>query len=543
MATGRPQAMLCELRVENLLLIERAELCLADGLNVLTGETGAGKTVLAQSLDLLLGGRPRSGIVRPGSDAAYVEGVFAPSPAAMVELVEHLPDTVRAEVEQSGELILARRLGADGRSRCFVGGRAASVAQLRSLGSRLISFYGQHEHRRLVLAGAQLQMLDGVCDRSEGEGPTAKQTHADRLRACAASWRETRRLGEELDRLAELADARERELGLLEHELAEIEQAQPDEAEYEQLLSRRDRLRGSEGLRRAAGLAAEAIEPESGGETEPARAGAAQLLAGAAGGLRGATGVDAELDALAERSEALAIEARDLAGELRGYLERIDGQEGELQTVEERLAALERLARKHGGTLAAVCQYAELARSRARELSGAERAQEQTLAQLDRERTRLAEHTAALRSARRKAAERLQAAVGEQLVSLAMPDARFSIKLRETEPGASGADAVEFLLTANPGVDPAPLREIASGGELSRAMLALASACEELDPARHGSESGAPRSTLVFDEIDAGIGGAEAAALGRKLQRLAGGGQILAVTHLPQVASHADVHF
>jgi DNA repair protein RecN (Recombination protein N) len=525
--------VLCELRVENLLLIERAELCLADGLNVLTGETGAGKTVLAQALDLLMGGsthpgRPRAGIVRPGCEAAYAEAVFAPPPATMAELAEHLPDNVREEVEQTGELILARRVGADGRTRCYVGGRAASVAHLRALGSRLISFYGQHEHRRLVLAGAQRQMLDGVCGAS----------HAERLRACAASWRETRRLREELDRLAELAEARERELGLLEHELTEIEQAQPDEAEYARLTARRDRLRGVEGLRRAAGVAAEALEPES-----AELPGAAQLLAGAAAGLRAAAGIDAELDALAERSEALGIEARDLAGELRGYLERIDtplgargGSEGELQALEERLAELERLARKHGGTIAAVCEYAEHARARAQELSGAERAQGQASALLEDERRMLREHAGALRSARRDAAERLQAAVGEQLVALAMPDARFSIALSETELGASGGDAVEFLLAANPGVDPAPLREIASGGELSRAMLALASACEQLGDA-------APSSTLVFDEIDAGIGGHTARAVGERLQTLARGRQVICITHLPQIASLADRHF
>jgi DNA repair protein RecN (Recombination protein N) len=194
--------MLCELRVENLLLIERAELELADGLNVLTGETGAGKTVLAQALDLLMGGsahpgtpagRSRASIVRPGAETAYVEGVFAVPEDMRAEIEGLLPEAARGEGDVR-ELVLARRIGADGRTRAFVGSRAASVADLRELGSRLISFYGQHEHRKLVLAAAQLQMLDAVCEEGHGE----------RMRACAASYSETCRLRDELARLAEL---------------------------------------------------------------------------------------------------------------------------------------------------------------------------------------------------------------------------------------------------------------------------------------------------------------------------------------------------
>jgi DNA repair protein RecN (Recombination protein N) len=517
--------MLYELRVENLLLIERAELVLAPGLNVLTGETGAGKTVLAHALDLLMGGRSRAGIVRPGAEEAYVEGVFSVPESMRAEIVESLPENVRSS-EETGELelVLARRVNADGRTRAFLNGRSATVADLRELGARLISFYGQHEHRKLVLASAQLQMLDQVC------GPS----HFKRLQACASAYRETSRLESELGRLAELASARERELDLLEHELAEIDALDPDEDEHQTLLARRERLRRLDALQGAAGIAAEALAPES--SDAP---GAAHLLAGAVAKLETVAGVDAQLDALAQRGAALAIEAQDIAAALSAYREQIAAEDDSLESVEERLALLERVVRKHGGTIAAVLEHAERARARRELLLGAEVAQQQTIALLEAERSKLNDHVEALRASRRKAATKLAAAVRKQLGALAMGDATFEIALTPTEPKAGGADAAEFTIAPNPGVAAAPLREIASGGELSRVMLALASASNEGSSAASGWSG----STLVFDEVDAGIGGHTARAVGERLQALATNRQLLCITHLPQIASLADRHF
>ena len=534
--------MLCELQVENLLLIERAELALDPGLNVLTGETGAGKTVLAHALDLLMGGRSRAGIVRPGAEEAYVEGVFSVPEAMRAEIFECLPENVRPS-EDAGELelVLARRVGADGRTRAFVGGRSATVGDLRELGARLISFYGQHEHRKLVLASAQLQILDQVCDRSEIDTPSGahggisdRPAHAKRLQACAVAYRETVRLESELERLAELGQAREQELELLEHELAEIDALDLDEAEHQALLGARERLRRLEALQGAAGTAAEALAPES--SEAP---GAAHLLAGAVAKLEMVAGVDAQLDELARRGAALAIEAQDLAAALSGYCEQIEAEDGSLEEVEERLALIERVLRKHGGTIAALLDHAERARARREQLLGAEVAQQQTVELLAAERARLNEHVEALRANRRKAATRLAAAVRDQLAALAMSDATFEIALTRTEPKAGGADAAEFVIAPNPGVAGAPLREIASGGELSRVMLALASASNE-GSASAGIPTG---STLVFDEIDAGIGGHTARAVGERLRTLATGRQLLCITHLPQIASLADRHF
>jgi DNA repair protein RecN (Recombination protein N) len=515
--------VLCELRVENLLLIERTELAFGPGLNVLTGETGAGKTVLAHALDLLLGGRARTGIVRSGSSEAYVEGTFAVPERLGADIAELLPDSARAGADSS-ELVLARRVCLDGRTRAYVNARTATVGDLRELGSRLISFYGQHEHRKLVLASAQLELLDEVCGIE----------HTQRLEACASTYRETRELESQLERLHELGEARERELDLLEHELSEIDALSLDEEEHQTLLEHRDRLRGLEALRSAAGAAASALAPDS--SEGP---GAAHLAARAAASLQAIAGVDPALDALAERCVALSIETQDIDGSLRGYLEAIEAEDGSLQTTEERLAALERVVRKHGGTISSALSYAENARARREELLSAEVAHEQTKERLVAQHKLLGDHVKVLRERREHAAARLTEAVREQLAALAMPDATFQITLAPVAPKANGGDTTELMIAPNPGVAAAPLREIASGGELSRVMLALISASHDAA----GLTGDSSKSTLVFDEIDAGIGGHTARAVGERLRSLAEDRQILCITHLPQIASLASRHF
>ncbi|ADB51501.1 DNA repair protein RecN [Conexibacter woesei] len=505
--------MLHELRVENLLLIERAELRLGPGLNVLTGETGAGKTMLAHALDLLLGGKARSGIVRPGASEAYVEGIFAFPQRLRQALGDRLPDDAE-------ELVLARRVWPDGRTRAYLNGRSATVGELREIGGELLAFYGQHEHRRLMLASAQLEILDGFC------GPQQRE----RRQRAAAAHAELRALTKRAEELGAIGGARERELDLLEYELREIEEVDPSEAEQAELTGERERLRHLEGLRGAAVAGAEAIMPESG------EAGASTLLAAAVSSLDAIDGVDPALDELAERYRALVLEADDLATELRKYEQSVEGEPGRLDEVEERLTALGRLERKHGGTIAAVLAHAAECRARRDELTGAEAALEQTRAELDAARERLLAVSGELRAAREEAAPGLSEAVRERLAELAMAGASFEVSLSpREEPGASGNDVVELLIAANPGVPAGPLRDVASGGETSRVMLAL------LGVANADVEDGA--GLLVFDEIDAGIGGHTARAVGSQLRSLAAGRQVLCITHLPQVAAHAERHF
>jgi DNA repair protein RecN (Recombination protein N) len=521
--------MLQELRVENLLLIEQAQLRLSPGLNVLTGETGAGKTVLAHALDLLLGGRARPGIVRPGAGEAYVEGVFD----LPEDMRQQLGERLSADAE---EIVLARRVSADGRTRAYLGGRSVTVAELRDVGGALLAFYGQHEHRKLTLSSAQLQILDGLC---AGE-------HQQRLRACAQAHAQTQLLQERMRRLAELAEQRERELGLLEYELAEIDALAPDQREHEQLLAARERMRRHDALRSAAGGAAEALAPDS-GET----LGAAQLVAEAVGALEALVGVDPALDVLTERLQAVIIESHDLAGELRAYCEPAAGYGLEeaphshdasrgslaagasLDALEERLAAVERLARKHGGSIPAVLEYASRARARHQELAGADVALADAAEQLSHARASLDRDALTVRRARQDAALRLQLAVREQLASLAMGDATFEVILSERRAGPSGADAVEFMIAPNPGVPSGPLREVASGGELSRVMLAIMSV----------AEASSADAVLVFDEVDAGIGGHTARIVGARLRELGERRQVLCITHLPQIASLGARHF
>jgi DNA repair protein RecN (Recombination protein N) len=491
--------MLSELRVENLLLIERAELRLGPGLNVLTGETGAGKTVLAHALDLLLGGKPRSGIVRPGATEAYVEGVF--------------------EGPDGQDVVLARRVSAEGRTRAYVDHRSATAADLRDRGSALLSFYGQHEHRKLMLSSAQLEILDGFC------GPA----QAARRRACAATYARERERAAELEELRARAGARDRELDLLEWELAEIDAASPTPEEEAALLAERERLRHLEGLRAAAGGALEALDGPPDGLAD----GAAAAMAGAARALEGMQGVDAELDALAARAGALAVDLDDVAAELRRYAAGIDAGGRPLDVVEERLALFDRLRRKHGGTIEAVLAHAARCRDRRDELAGAEEAIEAAEAGLAAARDALDREAADLRAARAATAPGLAAAVRERLADLAMEGATFEVRLHARERhGPAGGDEVEFLIAPNPGVPAAPLREIASGGELSRVMLALM-----------GAAAASGEATLVFDEVDAGIGGHTARAVGEQLRALAAGRQVLCITHLPQIASLADRHF
>ncbi len=506
--------MLHELRVENLLLMERAELTLAPGLNILTGETGAGKTLLAHALDLLLGGRARRGIVRAGASEAYVEGVFS------------LPPSLRGREElpsDAEEIVLARRVWPDGRTRAYVSGRSATLADLQELGAHLISFYGQHEHRKLMLSAAQLDVLDAYCGAAQRKLRT-------RLRA---DYQHVRELEERVTELGRLTGAKDRELDLLAFELEEIDAVGPSEEEQSVLEAERERLRHLDALAGAAAAGAEAIMPEAG-------AGVSDLLARAAQLLEPAAGIDPQLASLTERFQALRYEAEDLGAELRSYTLGIEGSPGRLDEVEERLAVFARLQRKHGATIADVLAHAQRCRTRREELQRADVALEDTQAELATAQAELDQRAGQLTAKRRQAAPKLAAAVRERLGELAMPDARFEVDLRPRPDGCGpgGADIVELMIGPNAGVAPGPLREVASGGELSRVMLAL------LSVAHAGSgEQRAPGSLLVFDEIDAGIGGHTARAVGEHLRDLAGDRQVLCITHLPQVAALAARHF
>jgi DNA repair protein RecN (Recombination protein N) len=530
--------VLVELRVRNLLLIEGAELALDRGLNAITGETGAGKTMLAQALDLLLGGKPRRGIVRPGAAEAYVEGVFEPprglaGDPELAELAERVP-------LDEPEIVLGRRVVPDGPTRSYMQGRSVSAQELRAVASRLVAFFGQHTggsaplggnaastHRRLMVAGAQLEILDAFCGQAHLR---ARAEYEQRLAAGRATQRE-------LDEIRSRVGARERDLDFLEFEIAEIEAVAPSVEEEAELERERSRLGAVELLRDAAAAAAEAIEPAQGEAP-----GGMALLAGAAERLRAAADRDEPLGELAARAEGVAYEVQDVAAELRSYLASLEADPGRLAVVEERLDQLARLKRKHGGTVEAVLAHAERCRAERDRLSNAGETTARLEAELGGHVAELDRLADALRAARRKAGRALAKAVRAELADLAMAEATFEVEIQPRPApgegplgpfGPAGADSVEFLIGPNPGVAPGPLREVASGGELSRVMLALMGIAT--------SVGGSP--TVVFDEVDAGIGGATARAVGERLRALSDSRQVLCITHLPQVASLATRHF
>lgn len=507
--------MLRELRIENLLLIERAELRLGPGLNVLTGETGAGKTVLAHSLDLLMGGKAKKGVVRVGAREAWVEGVFdLPSEWGKDEELTELMDRIPAGSE---EVVLGRRVSESGRTSAFVGGRSATAADLQTLASRLIAFYGQHEHRKLTIGASQLEMVDRAAGLEQQK----------RLADYGETWRRHRALSRDLQDLLGKDMARERDLDLHRFELDEIETAGLVGGEKEALTEERDRLRYAEGLREAASGAGARLRGNE--EVE----GAAGLLAGARESLSSVLGVDGELDGLADRVEGLALEIEDVAVELGRYVDGIEADPERLIHLEERLDLIDRLERKHGGSVETVLDHAQWCRGEIARLEGGETREAELREAIAVASERLERSSAALSKARAKAAGQLASRVTLDLADLAMPGAELTIDLPKLDggPGSTGAESAEFMLAPNPGIPAQPLRETASGGELSRVMLSLAAS---------GAGDG---RTLVFDEIDAGIGGNTAAAVGDRLREVADDRQVIAITHLPQVASRAAAHF
>jgi DNA repair protein RecN (Recombination protein N) len=428
--------------------------------------------------------------------------------------------------EELEEIVLARRVSAEGRTRAFVQGRSATAADLAAVGGRLVAFFGQHEHRRLTLASAQLDLLDGFCGRE----------HVELRATLGTAHARVRELERGLAELRERAGTRDRDLDLLAFEIEEIEALEPTEEERASLSAERSRLRDLDGLLAAAGAGAEAMAPSGEGS------GVTMLLAGAEELAQSMQGADPELEALARRLTALRLEAEELGADLRRYADSLEAEPGRLDVVEERLDLYDRLERKHGGSVAAVLAHAEHCRAERARLEQAEVETERAevaLAAARADRDNLAKSVTA---ARQKGAPKLAKRVREELGALAMEGAEFEVVLEpreaahgassEPEIGPSGAERVEFLLAPNPGVPAAPIRDAASGGELSRVMLALMTV----------AGTGESR-TIVFDEVDAGVGGQTARAVGERLRALGEGRQVLCITHLPQIAALAGAHF
>jgi DNA repair protein RecN (Recombination protein N) len=522
-----------ELRITGLGVIEDTTLPLARGMNVITGETGAGKTMVVTGLGLLFGGRADAARVRAQPGRAVVEGRLRLSGTVAATVAERIAEA-GAESDEDGSVLLSRTVSAEGRSRAHVGGRAVPVAVLGELGEHVVAVHGQSDQLRLLRPAEQRGSLDRFA------GPEHDKLLAE-LRERYTHWRAV-----EDDLADRRRNARERsqEADLLRLGLDEITRVDPQPGEDHTLKAEAQRLEHAEGLRTAAQVAHAAIAG-SGDDTAPDATG---LLATARRTLEGQSTVDSLLGELAGRLEEVATLLGDVALELGTYLDALDADPARLQEIYERRAALRGLTRKHAEDVDGVLAWAEHARTRLAELDTSD----ELLEELDRERRRLAgevaELAARIRVGRREAAGRFADAVTVELAGLAMPHARVQVAVTprpvgKGEPGLTvgeaecgvgpdGADDVELKLLAHPGAPALPLQKGASGGELSRVMLAI-----EVVFAGVG---GPP--TLVFDEVDAGVGGQAAVEIGRRLARLARAHQVLVVTHLPQVAAFADRH-
>jgi DNA repair protein RecN (Recombination protein N) len=517
--------MLSELRIRDLGVIDDARLEVSAGLNVLTGETGAGKTMVVDALALLLGGRADPGAVRSGRPAALVEGrLQAGDDAQVAAALEGAGVT-----DEDGEVVVARQVLAEGRSRAQLQGRMATVAAVAEVVRPLVEVHGQHEFQDLLRPGVQRDLLD----RYAGEA-------ALELRAAFGSgWRRLRAVTRELDDLTTRAREREREIDLLRHQLEEIEAAQVRVGESAELAAEAERLANAESLQQAAALAHQLLEGDD-------DAGAATALGAAARAVHGPGEHDRALGELAERAQALAAEVGDLASSLRAYAESVLVDPARLEEINQRMALLHDLERKYGDDEAAILAFGDQAAGRLAELEGGSLRSEALEAEAAELRARLAATGAELTAARGKAAARLAEAVRVELADLAMPAAQVEIAVEQDDDedglevggrrlGATedGLDRVEFRLAAHPGAPLRPLGRAASGGELSRVMLALRVVLAAVDRT----------PTLVFDEVDAGVGGRTATTIRRRLAELARRHQVLVVTHLPQIAAHADRHF
>lgn len=504
--------MLSLLHIENIALIQSADIRFEPGFNVLTGETGAGKSIVIDSIGAVLGERTSRELIRTGAKSALVTAVFTQVPP--------LP-----WLEENGfptgeeELLLQRELQGDGRNVCRIDGKLVTVAQLRELGRQLLNIHGQHDGQQLLDPASHLGYLDqfGGC-----------QPLLESYQEAYRKWHDIRR---EMDKLQMDEAERSRRVDTLNYQIQELERAQLKAGEDEELSARRTLLRSAGRLMEAVQSAEFAL---SGDED---RDGACSLIAQAEGEVQGVSSISPELSELSEKLTALRCAADDAADTLRDLSRSFDFSPGELDQVEERLDLLYRLRKKYGPTVEDMLSYLDRCRKELDQIQYAD----DTLARLEKDLKKAQKEAArrgeVLSQARREAAGALQARVQEELRQLDMPKVQFQTEFTpkggEAGMDETGLDEVQFLMSANLGEALKPIQKVASGGELARIMLALKNVLAE------GDQIG----TLVFDEVDTGVSGRAAQKVAEKMAQVARGKQVLCVTHLPQIAAMADTHF
>lgn len=505
--------MLQSLHIENVAVIERADIVFGRGLTVLTGETGAGKSIVIDAINAVLGERISRDAVRHGAERAFVSAVFTDVGRAVEDTLTELGFTP----EEDGTLLIGRQIAADGKGSCRINGRPATVSVLRQIGRMLVNIHGQHENQNLLQPDSHI----GYLDRLGGLVPLCDAYAAEYHAYCRIARRiRAATIGE---------DEKQRRSAELQQALEEIDAAHLQPGEEADLTERREVMRHAERLAQELTAARAALD---GDDEDDEDRGALARLSDAVGALRTAGGVSRELSQLAERLQSALYDVQACADEVRDAQRALAFDEGELTALEDRLMLVRQIARKYGGSeSAALTRREELAA----ELDRIE-SNEAELADLRREqdaaRERTVEAARRLTAARRSAADLFEKNVCEQLAFLDMPNVRLAVSMEPTALTATGGDKVEFLLSANPGEPPKSIARTASGGELSRIMLALKSVLSEVDDI----------GTLVFDEVDSGISGRAAARVGVLLRRIAACRQVLCVTHLAQIAACGHAH-
>lgn len=504
--------MLSLLHIENIALIQSADIRFEPGFNVLTGETGAGKSIVIDSIGAVLGERTSRELIRTGAKSALVTAVFTQVPP-----LPWLDENGFPTGEE--ELLLQRELQGDGRNVCRIDGKLVTVAQLRELGRQLLNIHGQHDGQQLLDPASHLGYLDqfGGC-----------QQLLESYQEAYRKWHDIRR---EMDKLQMDEAERSRRVDTLNYQIQELERAQLKAGEDEELSARRTLLRSAGRLMEAVQSAEFAL---SGDED---RDGACSLIAQAEGEVQGVSSISPELSELSEKLTALRCAADDAADTLRDLSRSFDFSPGELDQVEERLDLLYRLRKKYGPTVEDMLSYLDRCRKELDQIQYAD----DTLARLEKELKKAQKEAVrrgeVLSQARREAAGALQARVQEELRQLDMPKVQFQTEFTpkggEAGMDETGLDEVQFLMSANLGEALKPIQKVASGGELARIMLALKNVLAE------GDQIG----TLVFDEVDTGVSGRAAQKVAEKMAQVARGKQVLCVTHLPQIAAMADTHF
>ena len=503
--------MLLELVVENYAVVERLRIRFHAGLNLLTGETGSGKSLVVDALGLLLGGRTSAETIRTGESRARVAGIFDVHDDAPIR---RLLEPAGLEIEE-GELLVEREILGGGKSRAFVGSRPVSVALLKDLAPHLADIHGQHEQQLLFTPDAQRDMLDAFAG------------HRELLDRAAVTYHEWRAAAAELEELEHSEQEKLRLLDLWSFQRQEIDGAALKPDEEESLENERRVLQNVQRLQETAGTAYAAVydSPES----------ALSLTRAAAKRLEELCRIDSSLEGLREHLKSADLSLQEVSYALRDYLSRLEANPGRLEEVETRLAAIDRLKRKYGRSIAEILSFLE---DVTRQIASVEHAGER-MEELRQERKRLAADfdklAGELTGRRGSAARKLEKRVEAELAQLGMERTVFRIAITPAPWSAEGADRIDFLVSPNLGEEPRPLEKVASGGEISRLALALKTCLT------------APRTavvrTLVFDEVDAGVGGSAAEGIGRRLKKLAAANQVLCVTHLPQIAAFADHHY